>query len=163
MFVYRFKIVFHFNVTSEETKPISESPTPPLVIISRPTVHFTPQPVTIDFSKNSTVPLTLANGSSTNNVTIFNIDESQASLNLSTESSGYVSNSTSSSLNQSGANGDDLEMEKNISLIEQRLITPSQSTFSALPMPPTVSNGRRRTISSNSNRFVHTKKLFLRA
>jgi hypothetical protein len=97
--------------------------------------------------------MALTNGSGSS-VTIYNIDESQTSLNLSTESSGYVSNSTTSSLgnvslNQSVINGDDLEMEKNAALMDQRLSAPAQSTFSALPMPR---DGRRRTISSNSNR-----------
>lgn len=142
-----------FNVIPEKTKPSSESSSPSLVVISRPPVNFTPQPVTIDLSKTSSVPLTLTNGSGSS-VTVYNIDESQTSLNLSTESSGYVSNSTSSSLNQSAVNGDDLEIEKNISLLDQRLSTPVPSSFSALPMPPSVSNGRRRTISSNSNRWV---------
>lgn len=141
---------------TEEVKPNQETPSPSLVVISRPPVHFNPQPVTIDLSKTSTIPLTLTNGSG-NSGTIYNIDESQTSLNLSAESSGYVSNSTSSSLgnvslNQSAVNGDDLEMEKNSSLLDQRLSVPSQSTFSALPMPPSMSGGRRRTISSNSNR-----------
>ncbi|CRK88415.1 CLUMA_CG002184, isoform A [Clunio marinus] len=140
----------------KETKPKSESsPSPSLVVISRPPAHFTPQQVTIDLSKNSTIPSTLSNGSG-NSVTIYNIDESPTSLNLSTESSGYVSNSTTSSLgnlslNQSGVNGEDVESEKSSPLLDQKLSTPIQSTFSALPMPPSVSSGRRRTISSNSN------------
>jgi hypothetical protein len=144
----------------EETNPIvtstiTESPTPSLVVISRPPAHFTPQPVTIDLSKTSTVPLTLTNGNGV--TTIYNIDESQTSLNLSAESSGYVSNSTTSSLgnvslNQSAVNGDDLEIERNVSLLDQRLSSvPMQSTFNALPMPTSMSGGRRRTISSNSN------------
>ena len=151
----------------EETSPIvtitnTESPTPSLVVISRPSVQFTPQPVTIDLSKSSAVPLTLTNGSG---ITIYSIDESQNSINLSAESSGYVSNSTSSSLgnlslNQSAVNGDDLEIERNVSLLDQRLSSaPMQSTFSALPMPASVSGERRRTISSNSNRW--DPKLFL--
>lgn len=152
------KILIRFisYLIAEEIKPNPEpSPAPSLVVISHPQpVHFTPQPVTIDLSKNSPLPLTLTNGKS---VTIYSIDESQTSLNLSAESSGYVSNSTTSSLgnlslNQSGVNGDDLEMEKSVSLLDQRLTAPMQSTFSALPMPPAISSGRRRTISTNSNR-----------
>lgn len=143
---------------TEESKPNPESPTPSLVVISNPSVLFTPQPTTIDLSKTSTLSnqLTLTNGSS-KSITIYNIDESQSSLNLSAESSGYVSNNTTSSLgnlslNQSGVNGEDLEIEKSVSLLDQRLTAPLQSTFSALPMPPSMSGGRRRTISSNSNR-----------
>lgn len=154
--IFRNKILISiiFNLIAEEIKPNPESPAPSLVVISHPPVHFTPQPVTIDLSKNSPLPLTLTNGKS---ITIYNIDESQTSLNLSAESSGYVSNSTTSSLgnlslNQSGVNGDDLEMEKSVSLLDQRLTAPMQSTFSALPMPPAMSSGRRRTISTNSNR-----------
>lgn len=145
------KRAFTYFIFKEETKLGTESPTPALVVISRPPVNFITQPMTIDLSKNSTIPLSLTNESSSN-VTIYNIDESQTSLNLSAESSGYVSNSTTSSLNQSATNSDDLELEKNITLQDQRLLTPIQSTFSALPMPPSASNGRRRTISSNSNR-----------
>lgn len=136
-----------FLPLAEEIKPVSEPSSPSIVVITRPTPHYTPQPVTIDLSKASAIPLT--NGGTT---TIFNLDESQASLNLSTESSGYVSNSTTSSLNQSGSNGDDIELEKSALMMEQRLLTPIQSTFNALPMPTSASNGRRRTISSNSNR-----------
>lgn len=141
----------------------TSSPSPSLVVISRPSVNFTPQAVSIDLSKNTNaVPLSsLSNG--TGNITIFNIDESQTSLNLSTESSGYVSNSTTSSLgnislNQSAVNGDELELDgKGVSaatlIVDQRIPLHSQSTFSALPMPPSTSSaGRRRTISSNSNR-----------
>lgn len=145
-----------YNLTSflsflEEIKTSSGSPTPSLIVISHSPVQFTPQPVSIDLSKSPSIPLNLINGSGSN-VTIYNIEESQTSLNLSTESSGYVSNSTTSSLNQSALNGDDHDLEKNISLLDQRLSTPIQSTFSALPMPPSITNGRRRTISSNSNR-----------
>lgn len=147
-----FLILFlSFPFLAEEVKPISSPASPSLVVISRPNAHFAPQPITIDLSKNS--PVKLTNGSS-NSVTMFNIDESQTSLNLSAESSGYVSNSTSSSLNQSGTNGDDLELERSSTMMEHRLsTTPIQSTFSALPMPTSGSIGRRRTISSNSNRF----------
>lgn len=146
-------IDFHFLLFTEEVKPNHVATSPSLMVISRSPVHITPQTVTIDLSKSVSTPLKMTNGLG---VTIYNIDESQTSLNLSAESSGYVSNSTTSSLgnvslNQSGSNGDDLEMEKNVSLLDQRLTVPNQSTFNALPMPPSVS-GRRRTISSNSNR-----------
>lgn len=145
---YAFSTNVNFLPLAEEIKPVSEPSSPSIVVITRPTPHYTtPQPVTIDLSKASTNPLT--NGGTT---TIFNLDESQASLNLSTESSGYVSNSTTSSLNQSGSNVDDIELEKSALMMEQRLLTPIQSTFNALPMPTSVNNGRRRTISSNSNR-----------
>lgn len=140
---------------SEEIKPVSEPSSPSIVVITRPTPHYTPQPISVDLSK--AVPLT--NGGTT--TTIFNLDESQASLNLSTESSGYVSNSTTSSLNQSGINGDDLELEKSALVMEQRLLTPIQSSFNALPMPTSASNGRRRTISSNSNRYAFSRATFL--
>lgn len=114
----------------------------PLQLVKNPVQ----QTITVNLSKSSSV-----NNGPGNSITICNIDESQASLNLSAESSGYVSNSTTSSFNQSGANVEDTELEKTSSSIEQRLITPIQSTFSALPMP-TISSERRRTISSNSNR-----------
>lgn len=148
------------------------SPSPSLVVISRPSVNFNPQSVSIDLSKSTgnSIPLsTISNG--TNSITIYNIDESQTSLNLSTESSGYVSNSTTSSLgnvslNQSVTNGDEMEVDiKNVVttlptttpttlVLDQRI--PALQTFSALPMPQSSSSsssaGRRRTISSNSNR-----------
>jgi hypothetical protein len=163
----------------DDVKSIAAVSSPSLVVISRPSVNLTSQPVSFDLSKtnihnnNNSVPLTtLSNG--TNSITIFNIDESQASLNLSTESSGYVSSTTSSlgnvSLNQSGINGDDLDIEVNNGMVGKNtppttlildqhrlaaLQTP-QTTFNALPMPTTTplsSAGRRRTISSNSNRY----------
>lgn len=134
----------------------AETSSPSLVVITRPSQ----QPVSIDLSKNANaVPLsTISNG--TSSITIYNIDESQASLNLSTESSGYVSNSTTSSLgnvslNQSIVNGDELEVDGKITtlIVDQRISIPSPSTFNALPMPPSTSSlNRRRTISSNSNR-----------
>ena len=152
-------VSFPDDIKSETVSSSSTSPS--LVVISRPSANFTPQAVSIDLSKNANaIPLSLSNG--TGNITIFNIDESQASLNLSTESSGYVSNSTTSSLgnlslNQSGANGDELEVDMKSGsatlVVDQRIPLHSQSTFSALPMPPSTSSlGRRRTISSNSSR-----------
>lgn len=137
----------------------TSSPSPSLVVISRPSVNFTPQAVSIDLSKNANA-IPLSNGAGS--ITIYNIDESQTSLNLSTESSGYVSNSTTSSLgnlslNQSVVNGDELELDGKANgattlIVDQRI--PIQSTFNALPMPATSSSiNRRRTISSNSNRF----------
>lgn len=139
-----------------------------MVVISRSSgnSNFAPQAVSIDLSKNANaIPIsTLSNGNG-HSITIYNIDESQASLNLSTESSGYVSNSTTSSLgnislNQSGiVNGEDLEIvDKNGSgatslVVDQRISINSPSTFNALPIPPSTSGAnRRRTISSNSNR-----------
>jgi hypothetical protein len=146
----------------DDVKPVetvSSSSSPSLVLISRQPASFTPQSVSIDLSKSTTnsIPIsTITNG--TGSITIYNIDESQTSLNLSTESSGYVSNSTTSSignisLNQSGTNGDELDVEAKATatlVVDQRIPTvQSQSTFNALPMPP---SSRRRTISSNSNR-----------
>lgn len=155
-------------------KPVEtvSSPSPSLVVISRPTVNFNPQSVSIDLSKNTGNPIplsTLSNG--TNSITIYNIDESQTSLNLSTESSGYVSNSTTSSLgnvslNQSVSNGDEMEVDIKSTvpttvpttlILDQRIPALQTQTFSALPMPQSSSSsssaGRRRTISSNSNRY----------
>lgn len=146
------------------------STSPSLVVISRPPVNFNPQTVSIDLSKNTGNPIpisTISNGS--NSITIYNIDESQTSLNLSTESSGYVSNSTTSSLgnvslNQSVTNGEDMEIDGKIAtsttatplVLDQRIPSlQSQSTFNVLPQSSSSSSsaGRRRTISSNSNRY----------
>ncbi|XP_070490181.1 uncharacterized protein [Chironomus tepperi] len=158
---------------SDDLKPVEtvSSPSPSLVVISRPTVNFNPQSVSIDLSKSTGNPIplsTLSNG--TNSITIYNIDESQTSLNLSTESSGYVSNSTTSSLgnvslNQSVTNGDEMEVDIKTTtvptttpttlILDQRIPALQTQTFSALPMPQSSSSsssaGRRRTISSNSN------------
>ncbi|KAL7016410.1 hypothetical protein ACKWTF_010017 [Chironomus riparius] len=161
----------YMSSKSDDLKPVEtvSSPTPSLVVISRPSVNFNPQSVSIDLSKTTgnSIPLsTLSNG--TNSITIYNIDESQTSLNLSTESSGYVSNSTTSSLgnvslNQSVTNGDEMEVDiKSIPItapttlvLDQRIPALQTQTFCALPMPQSSSSsssvGRRRTISSNSN------------
>lgn len=145
-----------FNIFLDDIK--AEASSPSLVVITRPSQQQQ-QPVSIDLSKNAIPLSTISNG--TSSITIYNIDESQASLNLSTESSGYVSNSTTSSLgnvslNQSIVNGgDELEVDGKITtlIVDQRISIPSPSTFNALPMPPSTSSlNRRRTISSNSNR-----------
>jgi hypothetical protein len=149
-------------ILTDEAKPecvSTSASSPSLVVISRPSVNYTSQAVSIDLSKNANA-IPLSNGSGS--ITIYNINESQASLNLSTESSGYVSNSTTSSLgnlslNQSAMNGDELELEgkgngATTLIMDQRI--PIQSTFNTLSMPASSSSvNRRRTISSNSNRF----------
>jgi hypothetical protein len=174
IFLIMKKILQFFFVDDLKPMEAVSSPSPSLVVISRPSVNFNPQSVSIDLSKSTgnSIPLsTISNG--TNSITIYNIDESQTSLNLSTESSGYVSNSTTSSLgnvslNQSVTNGDEMEVDiKSVMtsvptttpttlVLDQRIPALQTQTFSALPMPQSSSSsssaGRRRTISSNSNR-----------
>lgn len=137
--------------------PIVESP---IIVTTHPNVQYISEPITIDLPQSLPLPLTIPNGI-INNVTLYNIDESHASLNLSTGSSGYSTSSIgNSSLNQS-APAEDLvvvELEKNVAVPEQfdeNFLTQQQqqlSSFNPLQIPSSLLIGRRRTISSNSNR-----------
>lgn len=109
-----------------------------------------------------------------NNITIFNhIDESNTSLNLTSDTSGYLSNSTDTSLmnasfshkiivpsaveenlEKGGAQAilqpqTEQQLQQEVQRIQQ------QAAFNPLPLPnSTITGSRRRTISSNSNRWV---------
>ncbi len=163
-----------------------------MVVISQPNTTFSspsqlPQKeVTIDLSKSSPInystvpqtvnhhplakPLQIPNGAivstSTphNNITLYNIDESQSSLNLSTESSGYLSNSTNSSMVNISFNHTNVvphdepsELDKATSSQAELLLQEVQRiqqavAFNPVQLPTSTISGRRRTISSNSNR-----------
>lgn len=156
----------------------------PNVSFSSPS-QIVPKEVTIDLSKNSPInysapittvpqnvnhtivkPLQIPNGAivstSTphNNITLYNIDESQSSLNLSTESSGYLSNSTNSSMvnisfshtnvphdepSESSSQQQVDQLQQEVQRIQQ------QVAFNPVQLPTSTISGRRRTISSNSN------------
>ena len=144
------------------------------MVISRPNVQFTSQTqqpqqhqVSINLSprngpmqcntitsNNSQTP-TIKNGVVSQQ--LFSVDES---LNLSAESSGYISNSTNSSIGNISLNHSQAlellgDFEK--SSLELQKIQQQQATFSTLAGS---SNGRRRTISSNSNRLASLIKIF---
>lgn len=80
----------------------------------------------------------------------YNINET---LNLSTDSSGYItSNNISATSSSLINNADDSEIEK--SFEDQKALNKpiSQSEFSATTTPNSLSHVRRRTVSSNSSR-----------
>jgi hypothetical protein len=83
--------------------------------------------------------------------TAYNINET---LNLSTDSSGYItSNNISSTTNSSFINNaDDSEIEKTFE--EHKILNKpvSQNEASSTTTPTSLSHARRRTVSSNSSR-----------
>lgn len=87
-------------------------------------------------------------------LTIYSLNEN---LNLSTDSSGYVtcnnvsSSGSNSSFNQTTANPEDLEINKGSA--DQNVLDQPQS-LCMLTNVTSSTHVRRRTISSNSNRLV---------
>ena len=162
LFTYLLILTDEINAQMPVESPIIESP---IIVTTQPNVQYTSEPITIDLSNNLPLPLTIPNGI-ISNVTLYNIDESHASLNLSTGSSGYSTSSIgNNSLNQSNP-ADDLvvvDIEKSVAVPEQfdeNFLTQQQqlSSFNPLQIPPDLLIGRRRTISSNSNRCLSTAK-----
>lgn len=166
VFQRNFHLMIFISYFSEEVKPRigNGDGAPSLVVISRPNISFSSpnhlQSQSIDLSKNSPIHVaTISSSSITSSTPIVKalpvtnlqqngFDDSRLNL-LTSDTSGYITNSTDTSSASVSFNhksqDDSLTTEQQLQHEVQRI--QQQAVFN-----PAMTGGRRRTISSNSNR-----------